>query len=180
MLPVIGVVLPTGTKLAGGSASAELAMEGPADGLVTTGSLAINNTRLVGFDVSKRMTSIEKLAGIKCGPDTEIQILSARIRSAPEGRSAQDMKLVVPAIGELTGAGTVSPANELDFKMSANVHLSGLMAVVGNKPIPFTVGGTSSDPVFRPDVKAVVGEEVKGIGKSAGGLIKGMFGGKKN
>jgi hypothetical protein len=89
------------------------------------------------------------------------------------------MKLVVPAIGELTGAGTVSPENALDFKMSASVHTSGLLAVVGNQPIPFTVGGTCAQPVFKPDVKAIVGREVKGIGKAAGGLVSGFLKGKK-
>jgi AsmA protein len=183
MLPVVGVVLPSGTSLAGGSASAVFAMEGPADRLVTTGSLAVSNTKLVGFDLPRRMTSIEKLAGIKAGPDMEIQTLSANVRSAPEGTSAQKMTLIVPAIGELSGAGTVSPSNELDFKMSARVHASGLLVVVGNQPIPFTVGGTCSEPVFRPDLKAVAREEVKSIGTGvgkAGGLIKGVFGGKKN
>jgi AsmA protein len=177
------VVLPTGTSLQGGSLSADLALEGPADRLVTTGSLALNNTKLVGFDLPKKMESIEKFAGIKAGPDTEIQVLSANLRSAPEGTSAQDMKLVVPAIGELSGAGTVSPANELAFKMSAMVHTSGLMSVIANKPIPFTVGGTASEPVFKPDIGAVVKEEVKGIGsdaeKAAGGLLNGLLGRKK-
>jgi AsmA protein len=184
MLPAMGVVLPSGTSLQGGSASANLSMEGPADRLVTTGSLSLNNTRLVGFDLPKKMASIEKLAGIKSGPDTEIQTLSANVRAAPEGTSAQDMKLIVPAIGELSGAGTVSPANALDFKMIAIVHTSGLLAVIGNKPIPFTVGGTSSQPVFTPDMKAVAREEVKslvegGAGKAADSFLKGLLGGKK-
>jgi AsmA protein len=183
LLPAVGVVLPSGTSLQGGSASANLSMEGPADRLVTTGSLALNNTRLVGFDLPKKMASIEKLAGIKAGPDTEIQMLSANVRAAPEGTSTQDMKLIVPAIGELNGAGTVSPANELDFKMIAIVHTSGLLAVIGNKPIPFTVGGTSSEPVFKPDLKAVAHEEVKviesGVGKAADSFFRGLLGGKK-
>jgi AsmA protein len=183
LLPAVGVVLPAGTSLKGGSASVNLSMEGPADRLVAAGSLALNNTKLVGFDLPKKMASIEKLAGINASPDTEIQTLSASLRSAPEGTSAQDMKLVVPAIGELSGAGTVSPRNDLNFKMSAIVHTSGLLAVVGNKPIPFTVGGTSSDPVFKPDYGAVVKEEVKSlegdVGKAAGGVINGLFGGKK-
>ena len=182
-LPPLGVVLPAGTSLQGGNASAELSMEGPADRLVTTGSLAVNGTRLVGFDLPKKMASIEKLAGINAGPDTEIQTLSADVRAAPEGISAQEMKLIVPAIGELSGAGTVSPRNELDFKMSAIVHTSGLLAIAGNKPIPFTVEGTCSEPVFNPDLKAVVKEEVKSIegdiGKAAGGLLNGLFGRKK-
>jgi AsmA protein len=183
LLPALAIVLPAGTSLQGGTASANLSMEGPADHVVTAGSLALNNTRLVGFDLPKRMTSIEKLAGIRPGPDTEIQTMSANLRSAPEGTSAQDMKLVVPAIGELRGAGTVSPGNDLNFKMSAIVHTSGLLSVIGDKPIPFTVGGTSSNPVFKPDYGAVVKEEVKSIegdaGKAATGLIKGLLDRKK-
>jgi len=177
LLPALGVVLPAGSKLEGGTASVNLTMVGPADKLVTSGSVALNNTRLTGFDLPKRMATIEKLAGIKGGPDTEIETLSANVRVAPDGASAQDMKLVVPAIGELSGAGTVSPANDLDFKMSATVHTSGLLAVVGNTPIPFTVEGTCADPVFRPDLKAVAKEKVKGL---EGGLIKDLLGRKKN
>lgn len=184
LLPALGVVLPAGTSLRGGIASAILSMEGPADRLVTSGSLAVNNTQLTGFDLPKRMASIEKLAGIKGGPDTDIQTLSANVRSAPEGISAQDMKLVVPAIGDLSGSGTISPANTLDFKMSAIVHSSGFLAVIGNKPIPFTVEGPCSDPVFKPDMKAVVKEEVEGIGNGIGkgvsDLFKGFGGKKKN
>jgi hypothetical protein len=64
------------------------------------------------------------------------------------------------------------------------VHTSGLLAVVGNTPIPFTVSGTCADPVFRPDMKAVVKEKVKsvesGLEKTGVGLIKGLLNGKKN
>jgi AsmA protein len=176
MLPAMGVVLPAGTTLQGGTASVALSMEGPADKLVSSGSLAVANTRLAGFDLPKRMASIEKLAGIKGGPDAEIQELSVNFHVAPEGTTAQEIRLILPAIGALTGAGTVSPAKALDFKMSATVQTSGLAAVVRNTPIPFTVQGTCAEPVFHPDVKAVVKEEVKG---AAGGLLKGLMGGKK-
>jgi AsmA protein len=184
LLPALGVVLPAGSRLEGGTASVTLAMEGPGEKLVTSGSLALANFRLTGFDLPKKMSSIEKLAGIKGGPDTEIQALSAHVRVAPDGARIDDVKLVAPQIGDLSGAGTVSPANDLDFKMSATVHTSGLLAVVGNTPIPFTVQGTCAEPVFRPDMKAVVKEEMKGVGgglkKEAGGLLKGLLGGKKN
>ena len=183
LLPALGVVLPAGSRLEGGTASAMLRMEGPADKLVTSGSLALNDMRLMGFDLPKKMATIEKLAGIKGGPDTEIKTLSASVRVAPDGASAENMKLLVPAIGEVTGAGTVSPANELDFKMSATVQTSGLLAVVGNTSIPFTVQGTCADPVFRPDLKAFAKEKAKsvegGLEKAAGGLMKGLMGGKK-
>ena len=127
MLPAMGVVLPAGASLQGGTASAILSMEGPANRLVTSGSLALNNTRLTGFDLPSKMASIEKMAGIKGGPDTEIQTLSASVRVAPEGTDAQEIKLVVPSIGDLSGGGTVSADYALDFKMSALVHTSGLL-----------------------------------------------------
>jgi hypothetical protein len=183
LLPALAIVLPAGSRLEGGTASVMLAMDGPAAKLVTSGSLALNSTWLRGFDLPKRMAAIEKLAGIKGGPDTEIQTLSANVRVAPDGAGAQDVKLVVPAIGELTGAGIVSPSNDLDFKMSATLHTSGMLAVMGNTPIPFTVQGTCADPVFRPDVKAMVREEVKsvegGLKKAAGGMLQDLLGGKK-
>ncbi len=180
LLPPLGVVLPAGTHLEGGTASVMLTMDGPADKLVTAGTLALHHTKLAGFNLPQKMATVEKLAGIKAGPDTEIETLSATVRAAPEGVSAQDMKLLVPALGELSGAGSVNPANELDFKMSAMVHTSGLLAAVGNTPIPFTVQGTCANPVFRPDVKAMVKEKVKSIESQAGGFLKGLLGGKKN
>ncbi|HXS94266.1 MAG TPA: hypothetical protein VN736_06645 [Candidatus Limnocylindrales bacterium] len=164
----------------GGAATGALAMEGPADRLVTVGSVALNRSRLTRFDLPKKMETIERLAGVKGGADTEIETLSADVRVGPEGASANDMKLVLPAIGELSGAGSVSPANELDFKMRAIVHTSGVMAAVADTPIPFTVQGTCADPVFRPDLNAVAAEKVKSVGKSAGGLLRGLLGGKSS
>ena len=178
LLPALAVVLPSGSRLDGGTASIEVAMAGPADKLVSTGALSLDNTRLTGFDLPKKMASIEKLAGIKSSPDTEIRTLRATVRVAPEGTSAQDMLLSLPAIGDVSGAGTVSPASALDFHMSASVHTSGLLAVVDNTPIPFTIEGTCADPQFKPDVKAVVKEKVKGIEKSAGSVLKGILGRK--
>ncbi|SPE28327.1 conserved exported hypothetical protein [Candidatus Sulfopaludibacter sp. SbA6] len=181
MLPALGIVLPAGASLQGGTATANFTMAGPADKLVTSGSLAFSNTRIAGFDMGKKMETVEKLAGIKATPDTEIQTLSANLRMAPEGMSAENIKLVVPAIGEMGGGGTISPANALDFKMSVAVHTGGVMAMVSDKPIPFLVEGTCSDPVFRPDMRAVATDVVKGeAGKAAGSLLKGLLGGKKN
>src|SRR5580698_1367858 len=180
LLPAMGVVLPSGTALKGGSLSANVAMEGPADRLVTACSISLDNTELTGFNLPQRMASVEKLAGIKEGPDMRIEVLSTNFRSAPDGITAQDMKLVVPAMGEVSGSGSISPAHALDFKMSAIVHASGLLSVIGDKPIPFTVTGTSAEPVFKPDVAAVVKEEINGIKKEAGGLLKGLMGGKKD
>jgi len=98
------------------------------------------------------------LAGKKTGNDTTIQNFSSDVRVAPEGTRANNINLSVPSIGVLTGAGTVSPANELAFKMNASL---------GGMGIPFGVEGTTSDPKFVPDVKGM-----------ATGLLKGVLGGK--
>lgn len=184
MLPAMGVALPAGSSLQGGTASARFTMEGPADRLVTTGSLAFSNTRLAGFDLGRKMQTVEMLTGINPAPDTEIRTLSANLRMAPEGTTAEDMKLVLPAVGEMGGSGTVSPSNALEFHMHAAVQAGGALSVVSGRAIPFLVEGTCSDPVFRPDTKAIKTEAVHTIKgeatKAAGGFLKGLLDGKKH
>src|SRR5262249_9576636 len=152
-----------GSSLQGGTASAKFAIEGPADRLVTTGSVALNNTTLAGFDLGRKMAVLEALAGMPPGPHTQIQSFAGNLTIAPEGTAAHDIQLLVPAIGELSGNGDISPTNALDFKMAVKLHASGssMMTSVANTSIPFFVQGTSSDPVFRPDVKSLVTEKAK-------------------
>jgi AsmA protein len=183
MLPAMGIVLPNGSSLEGGTFSIGLAMDGPLERLVTYGTLSLDNTRLAGFDMGKKMAAIEKFAGIKGGPDTDIQTFGATLRMGPEGVAADSLQLIVPSIGTLEGSGTSNPTHVLDFKMRATVHTSGLMAPVGGTPIPFTVEGPAADPVFRPDMKSFAKEELKKatgdtVGKATG-LLKGLLGGKK-
>jgi AsmA protein len=183
LLPAVGIKLPAGSSLQSGTASAHLAAEGPADRLVTSGAIALNNAKLAGFDMGRKMSTIERLAGIRSGPETDIQTLSANVRYAPEGGNVQDLKLIAGGIGEINGNGTVSPQEALNFKMTALVHASGLAAVVSNAPIPFTIQGTASDPQFRPDVKGIASDVLKGVerdpAKAATGILKGILGGKK-
>jgi AsmA protein len=179
MLPAMGIVLPNGSSLQGGTASVKLAMQGALETLVTSGTLSLDNTKLAGFDMGKKMAAIEKFAGIKGGPDTEIQTLGASLRMSPEGIAADKVELIVPAIGNLEGSGTSSPQHVLDFKMRATVHTSGMLAAVGGTPIPFTVQGPATDPVFRPDMKAVAKEEMNNAVGKASGILRGLLGGKK-
>ncbi len=181
MLPALGIALPAGSSLEGGTANVTLAMAGPAAKLVTTGSVALNNTRLANFNLGRKMSVIETLGGIKQSPDTEIQNFSAKLRMEGGAVDAQEIQLNVPSLGELAGAGGISASNALDFKMSAKLHTSGALAVIGKENIPFLVSGTCADPVFRADVKAAVAGKAKDIGiKAAGSLLKGILGGKKN
>jgi AsmA protein len=105
----------------------------------------------------------------------------------------------MPAIGQLTGGGTISSSNTLNFKMVATLSArSGIASAVGsltgrdlskNARIPFLIQGTTSDPKFVPDVGGMAGGLVEsGLGKVLGssprteGLsdaLGGLFGGKK-
>ena len=160
MLPALGVVLPPKATLKGGDLNTSLDIVGPVDKLVTTGNIRMENSALANFDLGSRLSSIAALAGKKTGNDTTIQNFSSDVRVAPEGTQANNINLTVPSIGVLTGGGTVSPTNELAFKMDANV---------GGLGIPFGIQGTTADPKFIPDVKGM-----------ATGMLKGVLGGKGN
>ena len=113
-----------------------------------------------------------------------IQELSSDVRNSPEGTRLDKINLVVPSLGTVTGAGTVSPSNALDFKMLANLAGMGAgltkVAGLGADGIPVSVGGTTSNPTFAPDMKAVVNGKLKTLipgGQS--NPLSGLFGKKK-
>ena len=191
MLPALGVILPTGSRLKGGTLSVELDSAGPLDKLVSTGWVRMSNTALTGFNLGSKLSAISALTGKQTGNDTTIENLSSDVRYAPEGTRLDKINLVIPALGTVTGAGTISPNNALDFKMVANLNggaVTGLtqMAGLGSKGtggIPLTITGTTSNPTFMPDVKGMVGKELKGLipgGKNNPlGDLGGLFGKKK-
>jgi len=185
LLPALDVVLPAGSSLQGGSATAKLTFVGPADRLVTSGSVGLNNTRLAGFDMGSKMKVISLLSGIPVGPNTDIQTLAAEVRNSPDGTALDNLQFIVPTIGQVTGAGTVSPAHALDFKMRVTLHTSGaVMAALGQRhdtSVPFLIGGTSSNPSFRPDAKGIAEQKVQqltgnsDVGKAAGSVLNNLF-----
>jgi AsmA protein len=146
MLPALGVILPPKSSLKGGTLSTTMAVAGPVDKLVTVGNIKLQNSQLANFDLGSKLSAISALSGKNTGNDTSIQNLSSDVRVAPEGTNASNINLTVPAIGVVTGGGTVSPASQLAFKMNA--------AVAGTQ-IPFGVTGTTSDPKFTPDVAGI-------------------------
>jgi AsmA protein len=155
---------------------------GPLDKLVITGPVRLANTKLSNFDLGSKLGSLAAFAGKSVSsPDTSIQNASLNAQVAPEGTKADNINLTLPAIGVITGAGTVSPAGALAFKMVADLHggmVGGLSKVAGEGSgkggIPFAIEGTTSSPKFVPDVGGVVGDLAKGeVGKVAKGQIPG-------
>jgi len=177
MLPALGVVLPSGSQLKGGTLTANLGITGPVDKLVIVGPVKLSNSKLTGFDLGQKLGALSTFAGkAVSNPDTTIENFSTNARVAPEGTRADSLNLTVPAIGVITGAGTVSPAGALNFKMLADLHggVAGGLAqeASGGKGIPFSIGGTTAKPEFVPDLKGLAG----GL---AGGALQGALSGGK-
>jgi len=165
ILPALDVVLPAGSVIERGTLSVDLTSLGLVDRLLTTGSIVIDDARLNNFDLGSKMKTIQQLAGIQAEPRTTIQSLSASVATSPEGTIVRDIRVVAPAVGELTGFGTVSPQHALNFQMRATVKASSnILTAIGQKgdvTIPFLITGTSSDPSFKPDVKGAAKETLQ-------------------
>jgi AsmA protein len=200
LLPALGVTLPSGSSLQGGTLTADLTINGPVDKMVIAGPVKLANTKLAGFDMGSKMSAISALTGAKTGPDTSIQNFSSDVHYSPAGIQTQNVNLVLPALGTVTGSGTVSPQNALDYKMTASLNgsvVSGASRMAGlsgnGASIPFFIQGTAADPKFVPDVKGIVGSQLSNQlsnrlgsqvpgGQNAQGAIKalgGLFGKKK-
>ncbi len=184
MLPALGVVLPTGSKLKGGTLSLEIDSNGPLDKLVSTGWVKMSNTALAGFSVTSKLSAIPGLGGKQNGNDTTIENLSSDVRYAPEGTRLDKINLVVPSLGTVTGAGTISPNQALDFKMLANLAGAGgavtKVVGLGAGGIPVAIGGTTSNPTFAPDMKAVANGKLKSLVPGKSNPLGGLFGKKKS
>ena len=195
LLPAFGVTLPAGASLQGGTVNAQLNIEGPLDALVTSGPVNIANARLTGFDLGSKLRVLSALAGVPSTPDTMIQVMSSQLRVAPDGIRADNLNLVIANLGSITGSGTVGANKNLDFHMVGKFaggggvvgqlgQLGGLAGFGGQSKngIPFMIQGTTSSPVFLPDV----GGMVKGMApggaqpvQDLGGMLGGLFGKKK-
>lgn len=185
MLPSIGVVLPSGSQLKGGTLSADLAIEGPLDKLVIAGPVRLANTELANFNLGSKLGTLSAFAGkAVSNPNTAVQNASLNAKVSPAGTTADNINLNVPAIGVIKGAGVISPAGDLAFKMLADLQggvVGGLSKVAGATSgkggIPFSIEGTTSNPKFVPDVGGVVTGLAQG---QVGNIAKGQVPGVKN
>jgi AsmA protein len=183
VLPAVGVTLPTGATLQGGTLNADLAISGPVDKLTIAGPVNLSNSRLAGFDLKSRLGALASFAGLgsHAGSDTEIQTLSADLRANPEGTHADNLNLVVPTIGTLVGYGNVGSNGQLDGRMIATLGgasrpigalASGISLLGGGKSqgggIPIKIQGTTSHPIFVPDVAGALNNMMKGHGSNTG------------
>ena len=179
LMTAAAIRLPNGSVLKGGTLSMNLAITGPAKSLVITGPIALDNTRLVGFDIGSKIHGIAALSGLKTGDTTDFEKLRVNVRITNDGVVADKIDAVIPAMGELTGSGTVSPADQLDFDLIVKVasakgigkigvglltKLNGSGGTPGNASgVPMRVTGTPDDPYITADVGGIVQKKIKSI-----------------
>jgi AsmA protein len=183
MLPALGIVLPSGSQLRGGTLSADLAISGPLDKLAISGPVRLSNTKLAGFDMGSKLGALSAFRGkAPSSPDTTIQNASLNARVAPEMIRADAINVTIPSLGVVTGAGTISPAGALDFRMIADLQTERGEARAertgrgGDRGgVSFMIQGTTASPKFVPDVGSVAGNAAKGAVQNA---VSGKTGGK--
>jgi hypothetical protein len=195
-LPALGIHLPKGASLAAGTLNTDLNITGPTNRLVTNGTVGLYKAKIANFDLGAKMSTISMLTGLKTGQDLDIERLTTNLRMAPNGLQAENFLAVVPALGNLIGAGTVDSKNDLDFKMAATLAntatffssggapVSGIGGVLGaigggkgnckGATIPFLIHGTTADPKFVPDVGGIAASLVKSQLGCAGSTASGV------
>jgi AsmA protein len=205
MLPAVGVKLPNGSVLQGGTLTTSLSITGPLSALVISGPVELGNTRLSGFNLSSQLKGIAGAAIGDTGNITNIQTLRLQLQVTQDGIRATNIYTLLPALGEAVGNGTVSPAGALNFKLSMKVDTSrgiggkavGLLSLVNGAAgktasqaaangVPVTITGTSAHPIITPDVNGLLknnAASILGTQKNNGSQLinslGGLFGGKK-
>ncbi len=195
-LPSLGVQLPSGSRMQGGTLTLALNINGPTSALAISGPVHVANTQLAGFDLGQKLAGIQSLTGAKTGSTTTIQTLSTNLRYGPEGTQTDNLDAVVTGLGSATGGGSVSPAGALNYHLLVKPSSTGVGGIatqaVGLLPgvfgstvsqatkngIPVTIAGTTSNPTFTPDMGKMIGGTIQKqnqpsnpLGKALGGLF---------
>ncbi len=184
-LPALGIQMPSGSKLQGGTLTTNLAVTGTSEAPVIAGTVRLDNTQLAGFDLASKMGPAAALVGAKPGSGTTVQILSLNLRESAGALQANNILLTVAGLGTATGNGTVSAAKALNFHVVAKLAQSGAtgmattaISMIGGgvggaaagalrNGIPVTITGTASSPIITPDMKGLTG----GSGMNAASLL---------
>jgi AsmA protein len=126
LMTAADVHLPNGAVLKGGTLSLDLSITGQVKSLIVAGTIALGNTRLVGFDLGSKIHGVAALGGLKTGDTTDIEKLRVTVRITIAEVAIEKIEAVIPALGEVIGSGTVGAADELDFDLLARVAAEGI------------------------------------------------------
>ncbi len=133
LLPAVGVKIPAGSSLKGGTLTANINITGPATETSLAGPVEVDNTRLAGFDLGSKIQGLNPFGGT--GGGTNIQKLAATIESTPQITKISNIDANIPQIGTATGSGTVSPAGDLNFNLVATLSSNNAVGALANQAV---------------------------------------------
>jgi AsmA protein len=167
-LPALGVTLPSGSQLRGGTVTTALAVTGTTADPVISGPVKVNNTQLAGFDLGSKLKTISDLTGGRVGAatgsGTNIRSLSMVIREAGGAIRTDNIALDVTGLGTATGAGSVSAGGALNYNVV--LKLTGLVGGASASNGGASAGGLMGLASMIPGGAGGV------IGGIAGGILK--------
>jgi AsmA protein len=141
-LPAVGVSLPQGSQLRGGTLTTDLTVSGSTANPVLSGPVRLDNTQLAGFDLGSKLQSLSQLTGGKIGSatgkGTTIRSLSMVIQQSGGAIRTDKIALDVAGVGTATGAGSVNAAGGLNYNML--LKLTGLVGGSGGGAAPAAGG----------------------------------------
>lgn len=194
-LPSLGIQLPSGSRLQGGTLSTTLSVSGPVTAPVISGPVRIANTQLAGFDLGQKLAGIQALTGAKTGSNTTVQVLSTELHYGPDGTRTDNLAAVVAGLGAASGNGSISPGGALNYRLVvklastgvgglANQAMTLLPGVFGTAVsqatkdgIPVVIAGTTSNPTFTPDMNKLVGGTLQQKNNSPTNPLSNVLGG---
>ena len=184
LIAVLGYSLPSGSNLKGGTIQADLALKGPLEQFVADGPVKLSSVTLAGFSLSSKLSGALGQSGSQTGNDTLIKIAEGALRYAPQGIRADNLNVEVASVGTVTGAGTISPQNTLDFRLVAKLEGASPIARLTqvslfNKGggIPFRVQGNASNPQVSADIPGLSKTPLNQLKVPSQGQIGSMLGG---
>ena len=187
LLPALGVKLPNGSVLRGGTLTTTLTITGTAKDSVIAGPVELDNAHLAGFDLGSKVSGLASMGGVKTGDTTEIRTFKSNLQVTNGGVRADNIYASLPALGEASGNGTVSPGGALDFRLTVKVTTAqgvgqvgvtlltalsgaagGTVSAAAKNGIPMTITGTTSNPIISADMKGL-------LQKNAGAILGGQL-----
>ncbi|MGB7171425.1 MAG: DUF748 domain-containing protein [Acidobacteriaceae bacterium] len=198
LLPALGIRLPSGSQLKGGTMTAQLAITGTTQAPEIKGPVDVEGTQLQGFNLAQKIGGMN-IPGVS-GNATEIQTLKTDVDSTVPQTTLTNIDADVPAVGTATGQGTVTAAGALNFQLTAtmkggvatmaNTAASALGGIAGgllhsavSSGVPLTITGTTANPVIRADLTKMVkggllGNQPGQKKQNLGNTLKGLLGPK--
>ena len=134
-LPALGISLPQGSRLQGGTITTSLTVSGTTARPTISGPVEVSSTQLAGFDLGAKLQTLSKLTGGRIGSatgsGTNIRSLSMLLQEAGGAIRTDKLAVDVAGVGTATGAGSVSAAGALDYNLL--LKLTGLVSGGGSQ-----------------------------------------------